>query len=227
MTPDLNYQFVLPKHKTIQFGFKMKGERYSLIVSDLVTPPWSQLAFHKCSHCPLHKSESKHCPAALQLAQVVEAMDKVLHYSDIVVEVNTQLRTVRKECSAEEGISSLLGLLLANSGCPHTNFLLPMARYHLPFADSNETFWRACASFMLAQYFRKEKGERFEDLSELKRKYENLETLNHYLVKRLQSQVNNRTYQSAITLLDQYAKQLPLFLDNSADQLNSLYENFL
>jgi hypothetical protein len=46
-----------------------------------------------------------------------------------------------------------MGLLIAGSSCPYTHFFKPMARFHLPFANKDETLWRAAATYLLARYF--------------------------------------------------------------------------
>jgi len=228
MSSNLLYQFSLPDGKEISYPFEFDGERYNLITSDLKTPPWTELGFQQCHHCPYRDSASpKYCPAALQLAQVVKSIDHLVSFDRIHVKVQTSHRTVDQESSAQEAISSLLGLVLASCGCPHTEFLLPMARFHVPLASAEETLWRSCASFMLAQYFREENGEKPEDISGLLRRYENLETLNSYLAKRLRSQLDQDACLNAIILLDTYAKSLPSFISKTIHNLKPLYATYL
>jgi len=228
MSSNLLYQFSLPDGKEISYPFEFDGERYNLITTDLKTPPWAELSFQQCHHCPYQDSSSpKYCPAALQLAQVVKGIDHLVSFDRVHVRVETSHRIVEQESSAQEAISSLLGLVLASSGCPHTEFLLPMARFHMPLASSEETLWRTCASFMLAQYFRKENGETPEELSGLLRRYDNLETLNSYLAKRLRSQLDQDACLNAIILLDTYAKSLPHFISKTINNLKPLYATYL
>jgi len=52
-----------------------------------------------------------------------------------------------------------MGLVIATSGCPHTLFLKPMARFHLPLASVTETIYRASAMYLTAQYFLKQDGK--------------------------------------------------------------------
>ena len=52
----------------------------------------------------------------------------------IRLEVTTTDRFVAQDTSAQKGISSMMGLIIATSGCPHTAFLRPMARFHQPLA---------------------------------------------------------------------------------------------
>lgn len=228
MSSDLLYQFSLPNQKELSYDFEFDGERYILITKDPKAPPWAELSFQQCHHCPYKDSSSpKYCPAALQLAQVVQGIDHLVSYDRVHVTIKTPARVVDQDSSAQEAISSLLGLVLASSGCPHTEFLLPMARFHLPLASSEETLWRTCASFMLAQYFRQENGESPEDLSGLLRRYDNLETLNKYLAKRLRSQLDQDACLNAIVLLDSYAKTLPHFLHQTINNLKPLYASYL
>ena len=56
-----------------------------------------------------------------------------------------------RETSAQQAMSSVLGLIMATSGCPWTDRLRPMARFHLPFASEAETLYRSVGMFLLAR----------------------------------------------------------------------------
>ena len=48
---------------------------------------------------------------------------------------------------------------MATSGCPHMDFFKPMARFHLPLANAEETVYRATSMYLLAQYFLQREGK--------------------------------------------------------------------
>lgn len=52
------------------------------------------------------------------------------------------------------GLYSLLGLVMATSGCPHLDFLRPLALHPLPFSSIHETVFRVSSSYLTEQYFR-------------------------------------------------------------------------
>jgi len=227
MANDLEYRFILQDNQTQTYTFQFDGERYELSEERHAPAPWCELSFQQCPNCPYQSNGPKYCPAALRLNQVVRDVDHMMSYEQIEVEVITRHRTIKQTSTVQEAVSSLLGLLLASSGCPHTEFLLPMARFHLPFANAEETLWRACGSFLLAQYFRREEDTPTELLEDILRHYANLEVLNSQLVKRLKSQVHSDACPNAIVLLDNYAKHFPLFIERSIEQLKPLYTAYL
>ncbi len=55
------------------------------------------------------------------------------------------------ETTAQQAMSSVLGLIMATAGCPWTDRLRPMARFHLPFASEAETVYRSVCMFLLAR----------------------------------------------------------------------------
>lgn len=225
----LRYQFDLPQGDQIQYLFEFDGQRYQLKSrSHTEPPPWALMHCQQCRHCPYQGgSGPKHCPAAVQLARVVKDLDVLASYDDIHVHIETPERTIDGKTNAQSAISSLLGLLFASSGCPHTEFLLPMARFHLPLASPEETLWRASGSFLLAQYFKQKNNEPSEGLEGLTRRYENLEVLNSGMAKRLRNQVDKDSCLNAIVLLDNYAKMYPMFLEKSLSNLRNLYQGYL
>lgn len=228
MSSNLIYIINLPEEEPLEYRFTFDGERYVLDKESEQPPPWTELEFKQCKHCPYQEgSAPKYCPAAYQLSLIVNDVDHLVSFDRVDVKVISPQRTIQQETSVQEVMSSLLGLLLASSGCPHTEFLLPMARFHLPFASSEETLWRACGSFLLAQHFRAEEHAPQELLEDILRRYEHLETINVSLVKRLKSQVNSDACPNAIVLLDNYAKHFPHYLDKSIERLKPLYSAFL
>jgi len=227
MQSDLLYKFTLPDERVLTYGFQFDGERYQLDREVDVAEPWCELHFQQCSHCPYQGSGPKYCPAASQLSLIVKEVDHLVSYDRIHLKVESKQRTIEQDSSVQEAVSSLLGLVIASCGCPHTEFLLPMARFHLPLASAEETLWRACGNFLLAQHFKSESGSSTELLSDILRRYENLEVINSALVKRLKSQINSDACPNAIVLLDNYAKHFPHYLENSINRLKPLYAAYL
>ena len=85
-------------------------------------------------------------------------------------------RTVSKETTAQQGLSALMGLIMAKSGCPQTGpHFKPMVRFRVPLATAEGTLYRAASIYLLAQYFVNEVGGepelKFEGLTKI---YENL-----------------------------------------------------
>jgi hypothetical protein len=223
----LSYEFTLPDGEQIFYEFAFDGQRHQLKRAKHSPPPWAQLHCQQCKHCPYKEGSSpKYCPAAVQLSLVVTDLDKIASFEHMQVCIKTPERTIIQSVSAQQAIGSLLGLLFASSGCPHTEFLLPMAKFHQPFSTPEETLWRASGSFLLAQYFRNLNNEKSESLDDLMRRYGNLEVLNGAMVKRLKNQVDTDSCLNAIILLDNYAKMYPLFLEKSLVSLRPLYESY-
>ena len=99
-----------------------------------------------------------HCPVALNIQGLVEAFRESRSHESVEVTVTTAERTFSKATTLHEGISSLLGLIMATSGCPIMERLKPMARFHLPFASLEETTYRMLSMYLVAQLFVKRSG---------------------------------------------------------------------
>ncbi|HAA77003.1 TPA: hypothetical protein DCE37_17980 [Candidatus Latescibacteria bacterium] len=117
-------------------------------------PEWPRLEFNKCGHCSLSEETTPHCPLSTSISSAVRRFEDILSYEEIEVEVVTERRAIRKSLTAQQGLSALLGLIMATSGFPHTAYFKPMARFHLPFATEDETVDRAASLYLLSQYFR-------------------------------------------------------------------------
>ena len=221
----IEYRFVLDGGQQARFQLQFDPETMQLIVpAPSQTPAWTALEFEQCPHCPLNQSESPQCPVALGLAPIVSSFDRILSYAELDVEVVINNRTVRQHTSAQKALSSLMGLIMATSGCPHTVFFRAMARHHLPFAGSEETICRATAYYLLAQFLLTKTGQHgefsFEGLDKI---YKNMQRINVAIAKRLRSAVAADSTVNAVVLLDFFAQTLPMAIEESLEEVRYIF----
>ncbi len=122
-------------------------------------PKWTQLGHQQCSNCPLTAKNCAHCPAAADLCHVIEDFQRLPAAKEARIRVVTPEREYIKKATLEEGVRSLMGLIMATSACPILAQLKPNARYHLPFASQEEFITRSTAMYLLGQYFEYRKGK--------------------------------------------------------------------
>jgi hypothetical protein len=222
---DIQYRFRLGRHNQEVFDLQLNPQTLEIInrpCGDL--PAWTRLDFHQCPHCPLSTSTDPDCPVAVSLVDVVKRFDTVLSYDEIDVEVITAARRAFAHTSAQKGISSLIGLLLPCSGCPHTAFLKPMVRFHLPFAAEEATAFRAAGMYLLAQYFLIKQGQAGDyDLRGLKQIYNNLHLLNTNVAERIRSATRTDSSVNAVILLDVFTHFLQFEIEDHLKVLRHLF----
>lgn len=225
----IQYVFSLPNDRTEEFEVLL--DRSRLEISDDLPPSlpeWTRLEREQCPRCPLSPETSPHCPLAGRLVGLISFCEDLLSHDEMHVDVITEERTVSKRTTAQLGVSSLLGLIMASSGCPQFEFFKPMARFHLPLASTEETIYRATSTYLLAQYFRsKEGGDADLELRGLTEIYENLQSLNIAMAARIRSAVNQDAAVNAIILLDFLARALPSALEESLDEIRYLFSPYL
>jgi len=117
---------------------------------------WTRLENCQCTNCPLSKDEQIRCPAALDMQKVVEDFGNLPAMKKVDVHVVSPEREYRKLTGIEEGLRSLMGLILANSGCPILSKLRPMAYTHLPFSSQSDFIIRSVGTYLVRQYFHKQ-----------------------------------------------------------------------
>lgn len=141
-----------------EFNYRIELEREYDVEQLAVAPKWTRLESHQCSNCPLKKEQYSHCPAAIDLYRVVEDFQGLPAIRKAMVRVHTPERDYSKQVSLEEGLRSLLGVIMASSRCPVLGRLRPMAEQHLPFASSQEFALRAISLYLARQYFNAREG---------------------------------------------------------------------
>lgn len=191
-----------------------------------ILPDWTELNRNQCPNCPLDSTEHKSCPAAVNVASVVDNFGEIISHKSVHVRVDTRKRTVTSNSTVQRALSSLLGLLIATSDCPRTRFFRPMAYFHLPVASQEETVFRAISTYFLAKYFKGEKTEIF-NLDSLCEIYANMQLVNEHLVKRLQSCTKGDATKNAVVLLHLLSCVLPLSLEESLDNLRPLFKELI
>ena len=219
------YNFKFPDGSEEAFQLRLDPETLELQGNTpQAAPAWTKLDFHQCPNCPLRVETHPVCPLALRLVNLVQRFDGVLSHDRVDLEVITEERTITQKTTAQRGIGSLMGLVIASSGCPHTAYLRPMARFHLPLASNEETVYRATSMYFLAQYFAKKEGAQAAlDLDGLSRIYENLQIINVAIAERLRAATTTDSSVNAIVVLDVYAKTVEMVIGGSLERIRYLF----
>ncbi len=224
----IHYIFRLPGASEEPFTLQLDPETLELpVMEGSRLPDWCRLDFHQCPHCR-NMEGKKWCPAAAHLSGIVHRFTALLSYEKIHLTVITAEREIRQETTIQRAISSYMGLVMAASGCPHTAFLRPMARFHLPLANDRETMYRAFSMYALAQFFiAREKGTIDMEFQGLKQAYEDIQRINQSMVKRLRAGSKKDSSVNALVNLDLYARIIPFVFEESLEELRTLYVSYL
>jgi hypothetical protein len=225
MTQELRirYRFDLPDGSKRHVDLNFADADFRLTNPTPIDPPfWTELKFSQCANCPLSTAEYAHCPAALHMAPAVESLKALVSFDVVGVTVTQPERTVHAETTAQQAMSSVLGLIMATSGCPWTDRLRPMARFHLPFASEAETVYRSVCMFLLArELVGVGDAHGFAQLTDL---YENLHVVNRDMSRRLGAATRTDPARNAMALLDSYTTLLPAALESSLQELKPLFD---
>lgn len=224
----IRYAFRMPDNS--HEDFKLELNPISLELTGNIPqrlPRWTELDFHQCPNCPLDVTSHPHCPLAANIVNIVQRFDSLISYDKIRVDVITEERRITQHTTAQKGISSMMGLVIATCGCSHTAFFKPMGRFHLPLASKEETIFRATSMYLLAQYFLKKEGKPADlELTGLTGIYHNMQVVNVAIAKRLRSATISDSSINAIVILDNYAKSLPYAIEKSLEDLHHLFSPF-
>jgi hypothetical protein len=221
----ISYRFIFPNDREELIEVKIDKKTMGSLPDDSVAlPDWCRLDFHQCPNCPLHTDLHPSCPLATRLVRLMATCQNVLSYDEVKMEVTTPDRLVVKSTTAQRAVSSLMGLVMATSGCPHMAFLKPMARYHLPFATQEETIFRVVSTYLLEQYFRHKQAQSVDlELENLKKIYGEIRIVNTAMASRLRTIGAKDSAVNAVVLLDIFAKMLPYSIEDSLEEIRYLF----
>jgi len=221
----IRYRIELPNGSQELFDFQFDERDFRLRSNPPAEPPfWTQLAFNQCANCPLDPTEHPHCPPALHMADTVERLAALVSFDIVSVTVMLAERTISAEVSAQQAMSSILGLIMATSGCPWTALMRPMARFHLPFATETETVYRSVTMYLLAKELAGAPAKSgFESLESL---YESLHVVNRDMSRRLGAATRSDPARNAMALLDSHGTLLPAAIEGSLAELRPLFDSW-
>nr|WP_245651033.1 hypothetical protein [Paramagnetospirillum marisnigri] len=196
-------------------------ETFQLVIPpEAPHPAWAKLSYNRCPNCPLAES-CEYCPSALGIAQFLPKFEHRVSHEKTVVEVETAQRSIVAKTTFQSAMASLIGLVCATSGCPLTRFLRPMARFHMPFAEEQETLYRSFSSWLLMSYVQgKMRGSTAcVTLDGLKQAYQELSVMNSCLAERLRAGVKRDAALNAVIILDLFAQIAPDNIDGGFEDI--------
>lgn len=183
---------------------------------------WTKLDYNQCSNCPLRVSNCMYCPVALDIEGVAKKFGDVISIEPVDVWVYTKDRSFFKNCSVQEALKSLFGLIMASGRCPILSRLKPLAYFHLPFANQDETVYHLVGSYLIKQHLLYSEGKSDPDwsLKGVEELYEQLETVNSCLMNRLRDTSNKDANLNALYLFMTLTSLIALDIGKMLETIN-------
>lgn len=224
----IQYIFTFNNNDTKEICLQIEGDTLNLLpVETKNAPQWVYLDFHKCNECPLDSTIHKYCPIAVQLDDVIGIFHNHNSYDEVTVEVIDSRRRYIKETSPQEGLGSLIGIIMTTSGCPVLAPLKPMVRFHLPFATLEETEFRMISMYLVAQYICMTKGKQPDwTLDGLHAIYDKVQDVNQSFAKRIRAASQNDVSINAIIILDCFAQAVPFAIRTYMKDFEKYFDNY-
>ncbi|MDD2760343.1 MAG: hypothetical protein PHH11_08615 [Methylomonas sp.] len=222
------YKLKFDDGHTIEFPIHLdKATNDFLAVLPEPAPSWIALECHQCSNCPLSTLSVPRCPVAANLLPLIELCGAMVSYQSVHMDVYTPERCISANTTAQRVLSSILGLVIATSPCPHTEHFKPMARFHLPLASEDETIYRTSSMYLLAQHFLYKDGKAYSlDLDGLRKIYAEMQVINRALANRLRTAISQDAAVNGIILLDLLTQSVTWSIEDGLDNLRYLFKPY-
>jgi len=224
---EISYTFQNQDGGKFVYSILLDEKTGSFVSGEQIIPSkWTVLDNCQCKVCPLIRERDHYCPIAVNIHGLVDYFKDFYSIDEMHITVTTRERSYFKVAPAQRGLASILGLIMATSGCPIMNFLKPMAKFHLPFSTTEETIIRSTSMYMLAQYFVSKKGGKPDiSLDKLNRAYADVRQVNEDMCKRIATVVKNKdATNNAIIILHTFSQLLVVEIEDKLDSLQCLFE---
>lgn len=217
------YTFAFPDRAAISFTVSLNSISHYINTCPMVPPEWCRLLSHQCEPCTLAADQNPFCPVALNIAELVTAFKDIVSYAPCNVSCSSLQRTVTKDSTVQEGLASILGLLMATSGCPVMDFFRPMARFHLPFSTVDESLFRIVSMYLLRQYYLQPTHGQKNPLRDIKSHYAQVKLVNAGMLKRILNISALDADKNAIVTLSSLAQILEMEVDTNLESLQNIF----
>jgi len=222
----IRYEFLFSDAEPVVFAV---DETASASATEPEAPPaWMELSRHRCANCPLPEGSRKTCPAALAIGPLLETIGGRISYEPVRLRVQLGETQCEAVLPMQDAVRSLGGLLIAMSDCPIMSHFRPMAHFHVPFADSKHTLFRAAGMILIAEYLRNREGiEAGLSLGGLKALYEQVHRVNDKLAARIRAATQEDAAINGLIILDTFARLAERTVDQSLADLRGCFSAYL
>ena len=225
----ITYKFLFDNGTKKEFIIELDEKSLDLVIEHKgELPEWTNLSCNRCSICPLDENEHKHCPIAANISEVIEFFCKTISIEEIVIEIETPERNYKKRTAVQGVISPLIGIYMVTSGCPIMDKLRPMVRFHLPFADNDETVYRSLSMYLVSQFLLKKNGKEPDfDMVHLQDIYKDINAVNASFCQRIRSIKIEDASLNALVHLDCFAQFVQLSIEAEFyDKMNYIFKSY-
>ncbi|MBU0560844.1 MAG: hypothetical protein KKD86_08855 [Bacteroidetes bacterium] len=211
----IDYKFIFDDKTEKIFSINIDTANYDLIRTFRDVPQdWTKLEKFQCPNCPLNFEEYEFCPVAINLQDILEFFSDVPSYEKVNLAVTTRERTYMKDTSIQQGISSILGIIMVTSGCPVIGKLKPMVRFHLPFASIEETEIKVFSLYLLAQLVNAQLGKEQDwEMKKLNEIYKEIREVNVNIAQKIVDLEKLDATTNAVIVLNNFADSVTLSLE--------------
>jgi len=188
--------------------------------ADGALPDWTLLEKDKCPNCPLPAKPGARCPAAADLATVVEKFSALASIENVSVRVVRSEFELHKNTDSQTALSALMGLILATSGCPILSRMRPLAHMHLPFPEETEVVYRLVSMHVLKAFLEGTTA----DLKALESFFADVDTLNHAFARRIKRAVKQDAGINALVMLHSRSMLASLSIDDNLEKIRTWFQ---
>jgi hypothetical protein len=222
----IEYEFCFDDQNRKVFKIELDARTISIIHPQPTNfPSWAELNNEQCECCPLTLEDTAYCPIALNIGELVVEFKNSFSYDTCLVYCKTPERIYQKKTSVQEGLFSIMGIIMATSNCPVMNLFKPMARFHLPFSTIQETMVRSASMYLLRQYFVYKQGMAPDlDMKKLDEHYENVQKVNKGILARIGSVAEKDADKNAIIILNSLAQLFNVEIDDNLTSVLYLFD---
>lgn len=223
----IRYRFEFSDSDRIEFDLE-EGAGTSIEADGYQPPDWIKLEQNRCKRCTVPEGSRRSCPAALAFDPLLQKFGTRISYEKVWLTVEINDVTMQGELPTQRAVRSLAGLRLALSDCPIMRKLKPMAHFHLPFGDREQTAFRFLGMHLIGQVLRLQEGLQPDwELDGLRKLAADLHMVNIGLAKRIRSATEKDAAANSVVMLDTLATTVELGLKEGLETLKPLFEAYL
>ena len=122
-------------------------------------PSWARLEHHQCSICPFDTKDTKYCPAAFEMQDVIAQCSNHLSYEKIDLSRISENGTVTTQTDMQTALFAVIGEKAISSACKVLNTRRWTLNYYSILPTPENLFYRFLSSYLVWQFLKADCGQ--------------------------------------------------------------------
>ena len=157
----ISYQIKVETGRSLNFDiYDKRSDDLNEMSTHSEVPDWAKLEYHQCPVCPFDTKETKFCPAAFELQDVIAQCSDLISYERIELIRKSEHGSIIMKTDMQTALFAVIGERTISSACKVMNTRHWTLDYYSIIMTEENLFYRTLSSYLVQQFLLARSGQR-------------------------------------------------------------------